>query len=136
METPAWWPELVKVPTPRDPISFAKQVWGSFQFPKAKFLGKRENDYTPLPAPHCKEWNAFLPQTKGNFMSQDYRLRLSKKTMTLAKALQFWVKKAQPSQTDKPCQLAACIRELREAMEPLTSFTNEDVLVNVSLPPG
>ena len=32
--TPAWRPELVKVPTPRDPISFAKWVWASFQFPK------------------------------------------------------------------------------------------------------
>ena len=30
VETLAWWPELVKVPTPRDPISFAKWVWASF----------------------------------------------------------------------------------------------------------
>ena len=73
--TPAWWAELVKVPTPRDLISFAKWVWASFQFPKAKFLGKGENDYTPPPAPHCIEWDAFLPQTKSNFARQDYRLR-------------------------------------------------------------
>ena len=55
VETPAWWPELVKVPTPRDPISFAKLVQASFQFPKAKFLKKGENDHTPPPAPYCIE---------------------------------------------------------------------------------
>ena len=136
VETPTWWLELVEVPTPRDPISFARQMQASFQYPKAKFLGKRENAYTPPPAPHCIEWDAFLPQTEGNFMCQDYRLRQSKKTLALAKALQFWVEKAQPSHTDKPCQLAACIRELREAMEQLTSFTDEDILVNDPLPPG
>ena len=55
VETPAWWPELVKVPTSRDPISFARRVWPSFQFPKAKCLGKRGNDHIPLLAPHCIE---------------------------------------------------------------------------------
>ena len=102
----------------------------SFQYPNAKFLGKRENDYTPPPPPYCIEWDVFLPQTEGNFVSQDYRLRQSKKTLALTKALLFWVEKAQPSQTNKPCQLAVCVRELREAMEPLTSFTDEDVLTN------
>ena len=125
VETPAWWLELVKVPTPRDPISFAKWVWASFQFPKAKYPRKGGDNYTPPPAPHCIEWDAFLPQTKGNFASQDYRLRQPKKTLALAKALQFWAEKAQPSQINKPCQLAACIRELREAMEQLTSFTDK-----------
>ena len=63
-------------------------------------------------------------------MSQGYRLRQPKNTLIFAKALQFWTEKAQPPQIDKPCQLVACIRELREAMEPLTSFTDEDVLAN------
>ena len=130
VETPAWWPELVKLPTPRDPISFAKWVQASFQFPKAKFLRKGENDHTSPPAPHCIEWDTFLPQTEGNFVSQDYRLRQAKKTLAFAKALQFWVEKAQPPQIDKLHQLAVCVRELREAMEPLISFTNEDVLAN------
>ena len=75
VETPAWWPELVEVPTPRDPISYARQMQVSFQYPKAKFLGKGKNDYTPPLAHHCIEWDAFLPQTEGNFQSQDYRLR-------------------------------------------------------------
>ena len=133
METPAWWPELVKVPTPRDLISFAKQVWASFQFPKAKFLKKGENDHTSPPAPHCIEWDAFLLQTKGTFVSQDYRLRQPKKTLAFAKTLHFGVEKAQPPQIYKLCQLAACVRELREAMESLTSFTNKDILVNYPL---
>ena len=30
--------------------------------PKGKFLGKKENDYTPPPVPHCIEWDAILPQ--------------------------------------------------------------------------
>ena len=64
VETPAWWPEVVDIPTPRDLISFARQVQASFQFPKAKFLGKKENDYTPPSAPHYIEWDAFLPQMK------------------------------------------------------------------------
>ena len=102
----------------------------SFQFPKAKFLRKGENDHTSPPAPHCIEWDAFLPQTEGNFASQDYGLRQPKKTLAFTKALQFWVEKAQPPQINKLCQLAACIRELREAIEPFTSFTDEDIHVN------
>ena len=50
--------------------------------------------------------------------------------MAFAKALQFWVEKAQPPQIDKLCQLVACVRELRGAMEPLTSFTDKDILAN------
>ena len=63
-------------------------------------------------------------------MSKDYRLRKPKKTLAFAKALQFWVEKAQPPKINKPCQLVVCIRELREAIEPLTSFTSEDILAN------
>ena len=129
VETPARWPELVEVPTPRDPINFAKLVWASFQFPKVKFLGEKENDYTLPPAPHCIEWDAFVPPTESNFTSWDYRLWQSK-TLPLTKALQLRAEKAQPTETDTPHQLVVCIRELREAMEPLTSFTNEGVLVN------
>ena len=75
VETPAWWLELVKVPTPRDLIGSAKQMQASFQFPKAEFLRKGENDHTSPPAPYCIEWDTFLPQTEGNFASQDYTLR-------------------------------------------------------------
>ena len=63
-------------------------------------------------------------------MSQDYRLRQPQKTLAYAKALQFWAKKVQLPWAEKPCQLAACIRELREPMEPLATFTDEDILAN------
>ena len=43
------------------------------------------------------------------------------------KGLAILGQKAQLAQASQPCQLAACIKELREAMEPLMSFTNEDV---------
>ena len=94
METPAWWLEVVKVPTPRDLISFAKWVWASFLFPKAKFLREVENDHTTPPSPHCIEWDAFLPQTKGNFASQNYSLRQPKKTLAFTNF--GWRKVSQP----------------------------------------
>ena len=74
VEIPDWWPELVMVPTPRDPISFAKHLRESFQFPRVKYLQGQSDDYTPPPAPHCIGWDAFLPQAKGNFGSLNYRL--------------------------------------------------------------
>ena len=102
----------------------------SFQFPKAKYIRKRENDHTPPPAPHCIQWDAFLPQTEGDFASQDYRLKQPRKTLAFAKALQLWAEEAQPPWADKLCQLVVCIREMREAKEPLTTFTDKDVHVN------
>ena len=53
------------VQTPRDPLSFAKHMWASFQFPKVKYLQGKHNDYTPPPAPHFIEWDAFLPRARG-----------------------------------------------------------------------
>ena len=52
---------------------------------------------------------------------------------TLAKALQFWVEKAQPPLLGQPCQLAECVWELREFMDLLTLFTDEEVLTNDDL---
>ena len=97
-------------------------MWASFQFPGAKYLRTGENDQILPPEPHCIEWDAFLPQTEGNFVSQDYRLRQPRKTLAFTKALQFWAEKAQPPQINKLYQQAACIRELREAIEPLISL--------------
>ena len=52
------------------------------------------------------------------------------KTLAYTKALQYWTKKAQLPWAGQPHQLAACVKELRESMETLTSFTNEEVLTN------
>ena len=129
VETPAWWPELQNVPTQRDTIGFAKQVQASFHLPKAKCLTRgKENDYTPPPMPHCIKWDTFLPFDNGNFANQDYRMKQPQKMLAYAKALQFWAKKAQLPWASQPHQLAACVKESKESMELLTSFTNEEVL--------
>ena len=130
VETLDLWPELVMVPTPRDPISFAKHMRASFQFPKVKYLWGWSDDYTPPPAPHCIEWDAFLPQAKGDFGSLDFRFWQPKKTLALVKALQFWADRSQPSGAHGKWQLAECVKELREQMKPMTTFTNEDILNN------
>ena len=83
-----------------------------------------------MTTPHCTEWDAFLPQSEGNFTSQDYRLRQPRKTLAYAKALQFWAEKAQPPLAGKPHQLVTWIRELRESMKLLATFTDEDILAN------
>ena len=42
VETPAWWPELQKVPTSNNPMDFTKRVWVSFQLPKVKCLAREK----------------------------------------------------------------------------------------------
>ena len=130
MKTPAWWPELQKVPAQRDTIGFAKQVQAFFQLPQVKCLTWRnENNYAPPPVPHCIEWDAFLPFGNGNIASQYYRMTQPQKTLAYAKALQVWAEeKAQPPWAGQPHQLAACMKELRESMELLMLFTDEEVL--------
>ena len=128
VETLAWWPELQKLLTQRNIIEFAKQVWASFQLPKVKYLTLGlNNDHMPPPIPHCIEYDAYLPFGNGNFASQDYQMKQPQKIPAYAKALQFWAEKAQPPQAGQPHHLAACVKELREAMGPLMLFTDEDV---------
>ena len=40
----------------------------------------------------------------------------------------YWVEKAQPPMPGMSCQLAESVLELRQAMDPLTSFTDAEVL--------
>ena len=55
-------------------------------------------------------------------------MKQHQKMLAYAKALQFWDKKAQSHWASQPWQLVAYIKELRELMELLTSFTNDEVL--------
>ena len=57
-------------------------------------------------------------------------MRQPQKTLAYIKALQFWAEKAKLPQASQPCQLVACVKELRESMEQLTSFSNEEVLTD------
>ena len=50
------------------------------------------------------------------------------KTLAYAKALQYWAEKAQPPHLGKPCQLAEGVWELCQAMEPLATFMDPEVL--------
>ena len=51
-----------------------------------------------------------------------------------AKALQFWVEKANLPTQGQPCLLARSIVELREEMKCYVSFSDEDVFSGVALP--
>ena len=53
--------------------------------------------------------------------------------MAYAKALQFWLEKANPPTQDQPCLLVGSIVELREEMKCYVSFTDEDVFSDVAL---
>ena len=110
------------------PHRFYQTSMGFLSTAQSKVPERKENDYTPPPLPQCIEWDDFLPYNDGNFASQDYRIKQPQKMLAYAKAWQFWAKKAQPHQASQPCQLAACVKELRELMEPLTSFTDEEDL--------
>ena len=85
------------------------------------------NDYMAPPTPHCLDCDAYLPMKDTRFGSQDYHLKQPQKTLTYAKALQHWADLAKPTLSGKSCQLAECIKELREWMEPFTTFTDAQV---------
>ena len=65
------------------------------------------------------------------FDSQDFQLTQPQKTLAYAKALQHWVEKAQPPIPGEPCQLMEGVLEFWCTMEPLTAFTDGEVLEDV-----
>ena len=129
VETLSWWQELWKVPNQMDIPQFARRVRASFQVPKVRCCAnKKENGYSAPPAPHCIERDAFLPFNTMKFAGQDYCMEQPQKTLVYAKALQYWVEKAWLPMLSEPCQLAECVQELREAMEPLITFTDDGLM--------
>ena len=54
--------------------------------------------------------------------------------LTYAKALQCWVEKAQPLIPSEPCHLPESVLELRWAMEPLVTFSDEEVFMAAAPP--
>ena len=60
--------------------------------------------------------------------SQDYCLGQPIKTLAYAQALQYWVERAKPLIPSESCQLVESVLELRQAMEPLTTFEDSAVL--------
>ena len=99
--------------------------------PKVRCLAiKTEHDYSGPPTPHCIQRIAFLPFSTAKFCIQDYQMKQPQKTLVYAKVLQLWVEKAQLPLLGQSHQLAECVQELRESMEPLTTFTDKEVLSN------
>ena len=129
LKTLTWWWELSEVPSQMDIQEFAWQVQVSFQVPKASSCTQEvTNDYSALLAPHSLDQDWFLPLSNMKFCEQDYHMKQPQKTLAYTKALQYWVEKAQPPPPSEPHQLAESILELRWTMEPLTTFTNTEVL--------
>ena len=54
--------------------------------------------------------------------------------MAYAKALQFWVEKANPPTQGQQCLLVGNVVELREEMKCYVSFTDEDIFSGMALP--
>ena len=124
LETPVWWPELREVPNQMDLL----QVTRGLRVQEGK------NDYSALPAPKClgKEWVLLLPDPQ--MASQDYHLWQPLNTLAYAKALQYWLEKAQLPIPGEPCHLAESILELRWAMELFTTFLDSEVPSNDTAP--
>ena len=125
----AWWCKLEAVPNLADAQEFAWRVRVSSEVPRAWcwVLGV-ENDNSALPAPkHLgKDW--FLPLPDPQMGSQDYQILQPKKTLVYAKALQYWAEEAQLPNPGKPHHLVESILELWWAMEPVTTFSDSEVL--------
>ena len=126
--TPTWWPKLASVLGHRDIPQLAQLIWESFQMPQACYTAtKGFNDYTVPPTPHCLDPDTYLPMKHTRFGSQDYHLKQPQKALVYTKALQHWANLAKSTLLGKSCQLVECIKELREWMEPFTTFTDAQV---------
>ena len=80
------------------------------------------NNDTPPPAPHCIEYDAYLPWMDMKFGSMDYRMCQPQKTLAYARALQHCMELANPPMPGQPHQLAECMIKLKESMAPFTTF--------------
>ena len=100
--------------------------------PQACYTATKEfNNYMVPPTPHCLDCDAYLPMQDLRFGLQDYHLKQPQKTLAYAKALQNWADLAKPTLLGESCQLVECIKELRELMEPFTTFTDAKVFYPV-----
>ena len=129
---PAWWQELKEVPGQDDLQEFARRMQASFQVSKERcHAPKVENYYSMLLAHHSLGRDQFLPLSNMWFGSQDFWLTQPQKTLAYVKALQYWAEKAQPQIPSETHQLAESVLELWQMMEPITTFTDKEVLDDV-----
>ena len=108
---------------------FTRKVWALFELPKSSSCAQgTPNDYSTTPIPQALECDQFLPISNIMFSGQDFQMWQPQKTLAYAKALQYWAEKAQLSHLGKPHQLAEGVQELCQAMEPLATFMDVEVL--------
>ena len=93
-----------------------------------------KNDYSTLPVLKCIGKDQFLPPLNPRMGSQDYCLGQPRKTLAYAKALQYWAEKAKTLLPGKAHQLTESILELRQAMEPHTTFQDSGFLGDDTIP--
>ena len=95
--------------------------------PKNAIVPPRGTTITWYHPPHCLNHDDLLPPPDPRLGAQDFQLKQPEKTLAYAKALQHWAEVAKPLWLGKLHKLAECVKELRQYMEPLTRFKDEDV---------
>ena len=123
-DTPGWWQELAEVPGVDDHEKLAWEVQASFKLRQWISKWHQVENYHQAPlALLCLHWKSFLPLPNSKFPCQDIRELQQEKMLAYAKALQFWVEKANLPTQGQPHLLAGSIVELREEMKCYVSFT-------------
>ena len=132
---PGWWQELAEVPGVEDHKKLAWEVWASFKLPWQISKWHHVENYHQAPkAPLCFHQKSFPLPPDSKFTCQDIRELQWEKTVAYAKALQFWVEKANPPTQGQPRLLAGSVMELREEMKCYVSFTDEDIFSGMAFP--
>ena len=133
-DTPGWWQELAEVLGVDDPKKLSWEVWASFQLPQRISKWHRvENYHQAPPASPCLYFKRFLLLPNSQFACQDIRELQQEKMVAYAKALQFWVEKANPPTRGQPHLFTGSVGELREEMKSYISFTDEDIFSGMAL---
>ena len=113
--------ELSAIPSQSKVKEFMMWVQASFQLPKASSCSQGvDNDYLVPPAPQSLD----CFQHKGRITTWD----IPRRPWHMPKPCNTGQKKAQLPLPGEPCQMAESMLELWRAMEPLTTFTNAEVL--------
>ena len=123
------WQELQEALGHKNCWEFVWKVHALFQVPKAWscVIGVDNDHCTPLAHWSLEKYKFMLPPDLW-FGTRDYWLMQPQQTLTYARALQYWAEKGQPLIPDVPCCLAESVLELRQAIEPLVTFSDEEVL--------
>ena len=131
---PDWWQELAEVPRIDDHQELAQEVQASFELPwQISKQHSVENYYQVPPAPPCICQKSFLLQHDPKFTCWDIRELQLEEVVDYARALQFWVEKANLPTQGQPCILVGSVVELREEMKHYISFPDEAVFSGVAL---